>query len=512
MSGIVHLEHQGEVAFLVIDNPPVNAGSSAIRTALLSRIAEVEGNENVKAVVLIGAGNSFIAGSDLKEFDLPLAPPQLPQVIAAIESAGKPYVAALHGAALGGGYELALGCDARIAQLKTQLGLPECGLGIIPGAGGTQKLPRLIGKAKAISLICAGKRVNATEALAIGMIDAIATSDLRSEAAALALSLVGQKRRVIELEAPAEDEATIDQAAKKAAVQGKNRPHILAAIRHIRAVGTIPAAQGLHEERAEFQTLRVSAEAKALRHIFFAERAAMRGAPGNSAKPLQVAEFAVVGAGTMGAGIALAALQSGFGVVLTDSDAAALERGRLRITQELSKSVASGRIAQERADKTLARLSLSTDLAAVSRADVIIEAVIEDTAVKQGVFAKLDSFAKPGAILATNTSYLDIDAIALATSRPESVIGLHFFSPAHLMKLLEVVPGEKTIPEVLATGLLVAKLLGKQAVQAGNAFGFIGNRIYAAYRATCEFMLGRKKARGNWGGNRRKAGECPAFL
>lgn len=489
MSGVVHLERDGAVAVLVIDNPPVNAGSTAIRTALLDAIARVEADPGLRAGVLIGAGKTFIAGSDLREFDLPLAPPQLPQVIAAIEGSAKPWVAALHGAALGGGYELALGCDARIAAPGTVVGLPECGLGIIPGAGGTQKLPRLVGRAAAMPLITSGRRVPAEEALGLGMVDRLATGDLRSEACALARSLAGQKYRVIDRPVPGEDEAVIEAAAKKAARAGRNRPHILAAIAHVRAAGTVPAAEGLAAERADFQALRVSPEAKALRHIFFAEREAARGAVPDGARPAGFARFGIVGAGTMGGGIALACLQRGYPAVVVDSDPAALDRARARIESEIARSAAAGRLTGAAAEAARAGLTLTTAMSALAEADVVIEAVIEDLAVKQAVFSAIGAVARPEALLATNTSYLDVDAIAEAVPGPERFIGLHFFSPANIMKLLEVVGGARSAPQALATGLAVARALGKQPVQAGNAFGFIGNRIYAAYRAACEFML-----------------------
>lgn len=486
MSGKVHLERDGAVAVLVIDNPPVNAGSAAVRRALLARIAEVEADPALTAGVLIGAGKSFIAGSDLREFDLPLADPQLPQVIAALEGSAKRWVAALHGAALGGGYELALGADARIAAPGTVLGLPECGLGLIPGAGGTQKLPRLVGRSRAIALICGGTRVGAAEALELGMIDALAAGDLRAEAVALALA--SGKRRAIERDVPEEPGAEIEAAARKAAAKGRQRPHILEAIAQVRAVGQQPAAEGLAAERAAFEHLRLQPEARALRHIFFAEREASRGAA-TGGTPGPIRSFGVLGAGTMGAGIALAALQAGYPVVLVDSDPAALDRARKRIGDEIGRSAVAGRLTGEAAEAARAALTLTDEMARLGEADVLIEAVIEDLEVKRQVFARLDSVAKPGALLATNTSYLDIDPIAAATGRPEAVVGLHFFSPAHVMKLLEVVPGRSSSAEAVATGLAVARALGKQPVQAGNAFGFIGNRIYAAYRAASEFLL-----------------------
>ena len=489
MSGTVHLEREGDIAVLVIDNPPVNAGSSDVRKALLARISEVEADASIAGAVLVGAGKSFIAGSDLREFDLPLEPPQLPQVIEVIEGSAKPYVAALHGAALGGGYELALGCDARIAAPGTVVGLPECTLGIIPGAGGTQKLPRLVGKAKAISLICAGGRVPSSEALRLGMIDVVSGSDLRSDAVSLARELVGQKHRVIDRTVPEETAKDIEAAATKAAIAGRNRPHIQAAIRHVLAVGTVDAREGLAAERAEFQELRVTPEAKALRHIFFAEREAARGRIPAGAKGRRFESFGIVGAGTMGADIATATLQGGFRTVLVDSNENALERAKGRIAAAIDKGVASGKLSGEAGETAKANLVLSADFEALAECDVLIEAVFEDMDTKRTVFARLDAIARPGTLLATNTSYLDIDRIAESTRRPREVIGLHFFSPAHIMKLLEVVAGTESSDEALATGLAVAKALGKQPVQAGNGFGFIGNRIYAAYRASCEFML-----------------------
>lgn len=489
MSGTVHLERDGDIAVLIIDNPPVNAGSSDVRKALLRRIAEVEADATLAGAVLIGAGKSFIAGSDLREFDLPLEPPQLPRVIEAIEGSSKPYVAALHGAALGGGYELALGCDARIAAPGTVVGLPECTLGIIPGAGGTQKLPRLVGKAKAISLICTGARVSSPEALRSGMIDAVAETDLRGEAVALARGLAGRKQRVIELPVPEDKPEDIEAATSKAVAAGRNRPHIQAAIRHVMAAGTVGAREGLAAERAEFQQLRVAPEANALRHIFFAEREATRGNLPAGVKGRRFESFGIVGAGTMGADIATATLQRGFPTVLVDSNSEALARAKARIMAAIEKGVSSGKLSADAGDRAKANLVLASELQSLEDCDVLVEAVFEDLETKRGVFAKLDSIAKRGALLATNTSYLDIDGIAAATTRPKDVIGLHFFSPAHIMKLLEVVAGAESSREAVATGLAIAKALGKQPVQASNGFGFIGNRIYAAYRAACEFML-----------------------
>ena len=485
MSGQVHLERDGDVAVLVIDNPPVNAGSHDIRKGLLEAIAQVEADESVVGAVLIGAGKTFIAGSDLREFDLPLGPPQMPQVIAAIEGAAKPFVAALKGAALGGGYELALGCDARIADAGTVVGLPETALGIIPGAGGTQKLPRLVGKAVAIDLIATAKRVNADKALTFGMIDAIAKSDLRQEAADMVRAMAGTKRRVNDRPVPESD----DLDAAVAIASRRARPHVLEAIRHVLQAGDVPVDEGLVAERETFQTLRTAPEAKALRHIFFAEREAARGNPERKAKPLPTEVFGVIGSGTMGAGIATAFVQAGKPTVLIDAKPEALAAGVSRVHDNIDGGVKRGRMSEAAAKDAKARLSPSTDLAALAPCDLVIEAVFEDPTVKGDLLKSLDAVVRADAVVATNTSYLDIDVLAAPTAHPERIIGLHFFSPAHIMKLLEIVRAARSSDAALATGLAVARTLGKQPVEAANAFGFIGNRIYAAYRAACEFML-----------------------
>lgn len=482
----IRLERDGDIGVIVIDNPPVNASSAEVREGLLAAISTITDDPTLSGGVLIGAGRSFIAGSDLREFDLPLADPQLPDVIAAIETSPKPFVAALHGAALGGGYELALGCDARVAAPDTVVGLPETGLGIIPGAGGTQKLPRLVGTAQAISLICAGSRVPAAQALKLGMIDAIAPQDLRAQAVALARTC--PKSRVIDRNIPLSDATDIDHATEQALRKGRNRPHIAAAIEHIRAAGSVPVAEGLQAERESFTALRTSREARALRHIFFAERTAMRGRADRQAEALTIERTGVVGAGTMGSGIAIALLLGGLDVVLVDAQADALNRARTKIAEALDKAEKTGKLAVG-AKQAMARLSLSQDLQDLADTDLVIEAIIEDLDAKCALFEKLGQIAPERALLASNTSYLDIDPIAQASGRPEQVLGLHFFSPAHMMKLVEVIAATMTSDRTMATGLALTRKLGKQPVEAGNAFGFIGNRIYAAYRKSCEFML-----------------------
>ncbi len=486
---MVDTERDGDVLVVVIDNPPVNAGSLEVRRGLLAAIDTLRATPDLQAAVLIGAGNTFIAGSDLREFGKPLEAPDLPSVIAAIEACSKPVVAALHGAALGGGFELALGCDARVAAAKTVVGLPEVTLGIIPGAGGTQRVPRRVGVARAIQMVCSGERISSGKALELCLIDEVADADLRAAAIAHARSLAGRKCRVRDEAVLPSDPAAIEVAVQSALRTGKRRPAVVAAIEVIQASLRLSFDDALARERAVFQQLRLSREAFALRHQFFAEREAMKLPQALQATPRPVQTVAIIGAGTMGSGIAISVLDAGMGVLLVEQDAAALQRGSERIREHYNSRVASGKLKATQAAANASRLIPTTDWEQLRRADLIIEAVFEEMAVKHAVFARIDAHARAGAVLATNTSYLDVDAIAQVTSRPQDVLGLHFFSPANVMKLLEVVRGEQTAPDVLATGIDLAKRLRKQPVVTGNAFGFIGNRIYNAYRKQCEFML-----------------------
>ena len=485
----VHLERDGDIAVIVIDNPPINAGSTAVRQGILAALQQFEADLTLQAAVLIGAGNTFIAGSDLREFGQPLADPQLPAVIAAVERCSKPVVAALHGAALGGGFELALGCDARVAAPGTVVGLPEVTLGIIPGAGGTQRLPRLVGVPRAIRMICSGERLSADAALDSGIVDLVANGDLLAAAVAHARSLAGRKRRLRERAVPETDAAASEEASQAALKAGKRRPAVQAAIDAVAESAHLPIDEALAHERVVFQRLRISREAFALRHQFFAERDSAKHPSLSGAVPRAVQRVAVIGAGTMGSGIAIAGLEAGFDVLLLEQDAAALERGATRIHEHFAGRVQSGKLKTTAAAAAEARLQASLDWSRLAEADLVIEAVFEDLAVKRQVFERIDAQARPGAVLASNTSYLDLDAIAAATRRPQDVIGLHFFSPANVMKLLEVVRGKASAPDALATGLAVGKKLKKTAVLTGNAFGFVGNRIYAAYRRHCEFMV-----------------------
>ncbi|WP_140636743.1 3-hydroxyacyl-CoA dehydrogenase NAD-binding domain-containing protein [Methylibium rhizosphaerae] len=491
MNARVRLERDGDIAVVVIDNPPVNAGSAAVRGGLLDAMETLRRDHTLRGAVLIGAGPGFIAGADLREFDTPLQEPQLPAVIAAVEGCGKPVVAALHGAALGGGFELALACDARMAAPGTVVGLPEVSLGVIPGAGGTQRLPRIVGIPRAIGMICGAQRMPAAAALDAGLVDAIEPGDLRTAAVAhaRAMALAGDRPRLRDRPVPQVETAAVAHAAEAALKAGRGRPAVQAAIDAISAAAHLPIDEGLAAERTLFERLRVSREAAALRHLFFAERDSARhpSLDGTSARAPQ--RVAVVGAGTMGCGIAITALDAGCDVLLLEQDGAALDRGASRIREHHASRVRSGRLSAADAAGRDARLHASLDWAALGEADVVIEAVFEELAVKQQVFRRVETQARPGAVLASNTSYLDLDAIASATRRPQDVIGLHFFSPAQVMRLVEVVRGRASSPGALATGVALARRMNKLPVVTGNAFGFIGNRVFSAYRRQCEFML-----------------------
>lgn len=488
VSDKVAVERDGDVLVILIDNPPINAGSLSVRRGILDAIGLLAEDRALRAAVIIGEGTTFIAGSDLREFGKPLEEPQLPAVIRAIETVGKPVVAAIHGAALGGGFELALGCDGRVAARGAIVGLPEVTLGMLPGAGGTQRLPRLVGVSRSIQMICDGERIGVDKALALGIVDSIAEGDLRAAAVAFAAGLSG-KRLVRDLAVPAEPPDAIDQAIAAAMKAGRGRPNVGAAIERVRAAASEPIDEALATERKLFQEFRMSDDAAALRHLFFAEREAGK-APDDlvgEARPLR--RTAVLGGGTMGAGIAICLAEAGLDVVLIERDDDAVQACRTRLHDYWAGRTRTGRCNAEQATAFEARASVGTDWNALADVDLAIEAVFEDIGTKEAVFRRLDALLKPGAILASNTSYLDLDTIAAFTRRPEDVIGLHFFSPAPAMKLLEVVRGAKSGGDAIATGLALARRLKKQAVVARNAFGFIGNRVYDAYRRQCEFML-----------------------
>ena len=489
MTSKIQIHREADVMVITVNNPPINAGSTEVRQGLLDAIHHFQNDPSALAAVIIGGGNTFIAGSDIKEFSQPLAEPHLPSVIAAIENCPKPVVCALHGAALGGGFELALGCDARIAQEGTAIGLPEVTLGIIPGAGGTQRLPRLIGIEKSIELICGGVRIKAAEALKLGIINKLVNDDLLMHAITYARSLIGQKSRIRDIAAPQAEATNVLEASQKALKAAKNRPNVQQAIEMITNVMTMPIDQGLATEREVFQTLRVGMEAKALRHQFFAERKLFKALSADELKPKPLEQIAVIGAGTMGSGIAIACLSASYSVLMLDQNETALDNGVKKVRDFYDSRVASGKLSADKAAAFLNRFTFSTQWAKIASADLIIEAVYEDMQVKHDVFQKIEQHASAEALLASNTSYLNIDEIAERTSNPSRVLGLHFFSPAQVMKLIEIVRCKATAQSAIAAALQFAKRLGKTPVISANAFGFIGNRIYAAYRRQCEFML-----------------------
>lgn len=486
----VTFTRDGSVGVIMVDNPPVNAASHAVRAGLMAALAEANADAQVQAIVLACAGRTFVAGADVKEFGQPPREPLLPEVVNVIEASHKPVAAAVHGTALGGGFELALGAHARIASTDAQFGLPEVKLGIIPGAGGTQRLPRLVGVPPAMEIAASGRRVNAAEAVKLGVVDRIAKGDLIEDAKAFARELIGAPlRRTGELAVPAFD---ADAAQKQlAAIEKKARGQVSPgrAARMVLRAGSVSLQEGLAQERAAFRELVSSDQSVALRYVFAAERQAAKVPGIEGVEPRPVRTVGVVGAGLMGAGIAVSFADAGFSVVVVERDMAALEAGQARIRDIYQRMVKSGRISETAMNERLSRLSCFDERKALTDCDLVIEAVFDDLQVKQELFASLSGIVRPDAILATNTSYLDPDVVAEVVQGPERLIGLHFFSPANVMRLVEVVRTAKIAPDVLATGLAVVKKLGKLGVVSGVCEGFIGNRIFTAYRRECDFML-----------------------
>ncbi len=487
----VTIIRENAIAVVTVDNPPVNALSQTLRQALVDAVAELDADAAVRAVVLICAGRTFIAGADVSEFGKPPQPPHLPDVVASIESAKKPWVAAIHGSALGGGLEVALGCAYRVAVPSASLGLPEVKLGIIPGAGGTVRLPRLIAPAAAVDLVTSGNPVGAKKAVALGLIDAVIDGDLRSGAIAFANDVAEKplpqpiSRRAV----PLVDAGFWENAEKAVAAKAKREAAPLKALASIRNASETNFADAMAFERETFLELRGSSQAAALRHVFFAERAAPRPPELTGVAPRGIRSAAVIGGGTMGAGIAAALRDACLPVVLVERDTAAVERGLANIHAIYEGSVKRGRMMQAVADERMAGVIGGDDYGLLADTDLVIEAVFEDLSVKRAVFAKLSDICRSDAVLATNTSYLDPRLIGEGLAQPERFLGLHFFSPAHVMKLLEIVPTETTAPEVLATGFALARLLGKVPVRAGICDGFIGNRIVKVTRAQAERLL-----------------------
>ncbi len=488
----VSIQMRGQIAVVTIDNPPVNATSHAERLGLHNALHQTTQDEAVKAVVLHCAGRTFIAGADITEFGAPPKDPNLPDLLAQIEAAPKPWVAAIHGTALGGGLETALVCHYRIADGAAKLGLPEVTLGLIPGAGGTVRLPRLIAPDHALEMIAGGKPIAAAHALDLGLIDKIAQGNLLDEAISLAEEATKRPTPPALIERPVlavTSQDTWDSAARKITARARGQTSPIAAITALKNALKLDAPTALAAERALFLELRESDQCKALRHIFFAERAAAQGGKikGVTAGPLS--HIGVVGGGTMGAGIAVACLLAGYRVTLIERNTEAADAGRDRVHSTLDQSLKRGVLTGVAHLHTVENFQISTSYSAISDADLVIEAVFEDMQVKIDVLTALEAAVRPDAILATNTSYLDINVMAAALMRPSRVIGLHFFSPAHIMKLLEIVVTDSVDDQTTATAFAFAMRLKKIAVRAKVGEGFIANRIMSAYRREAEYML-----------------------
>ncbi|MBN9468334.1 MAG: enoyl-CoA hydratase/isomerase family protein [Bosea sp.] len=490
----VKIAHQGAVAVATIDNPPVNALGAALRRDLAAAVTEVMADPEVEALVIAAAGKAFIAGADISEFGKPLAQPILPEVIALIEDARKPVVAAIQGVALGGGLEVVLACHGRVALPAAKLGLPEIKLGIIPGAGGTQRLPRLIGAAKAFPMMLSGEPVAAQKALDLGLVDRVVEGDLVAAAVGLAQDLAakGRPRKTGEIAdklTPADREA-FEALARDATAKSGDMPNAMALIEAVRGAFTLPLAEGLANERALFARLVVDERSKALRHAFFAEREAAK-VPGidDSVKPRPIARAAVIGAGTMGGGIAMCFANAGIPVTLIETSQEQVEKGHARIRDTYGFSVKRGSMTEATREQRMALITPAVGIAAAAEADIVIEAAFEEMSVKREIFGALDKVAKPGAVLASNTSYLDLTEIAAATTRPADVLGMHFFSPANVMKLLEIVRPEGVAADVVATAIALGRRLGKVPVVVGNCFGFVGNRMLEQRTRAAERLL-----------------------
>jgi len=487
---VVRIERRDNLALILIDNPPVNATSQAVRQGLASAIEAVNADPAVEAIVIACEGRTFVAGADIREFGKPPLAPALPDVLAIVEASVKPVVAAVHGTALGGGFELALACHARVLDAKAIVGLPEVKLGLIPGAGGTQRLPRLIGIRNAIDLASSGRQVKAQETLALGIADSIATGDLRESAIATARSLVGRPIRRLSAEpTPPFERAEIDAALAALAQKSRGQASPMVAARTVLLAAELPFAEGMARERAAFIECLQSGQSKAMRYIFAAEREAPRAPQLEGIAPRKIEKVGIVGAGTMGAGIAVSFADSGFRVSVVETSEGAAEAGRKRIAAPWERQVKSGRLSAAEQEARSAGVTVSADFSTLADCDLIVEAAFEDMAVKQELFARLGALAKPGAVLASNTSYLDIGALGAASGRPADVIGLHFFSPANVMRLVEVVEAPASGKEAVATGVAVARRLGKIAVVCGVCDGFIGNRILAHWRPIVDMMV-----------------------
>ena len=501
MSDLVQTSKDGEVGILTVNNPPVNALSPGVPEGIVAGLEEFEKDDSVKAIVLIGGGRTFIAGADIKEFgkitsggDRRKGPGFL-GVLDRMESYSKPIVAAIHGTALGGGLETAMACHYRVAAPSAQVGQPEVKLGIIPGAAGTQRLPRLAGVAKAVEMCAAGDPIGAADALKAGIVDQIVEGDLLGGALAFARAKIGTPpRRTRDLNGKLGGEqanAPIFAFARDAArKKARNLLAPQAAINAVEAATKLSFDEGVKREAELFQECLFSDQSKALIHVFFGDREVGK-IPGitKDTPQIPVKSAAVVGAGTMGGGIAMVFANAGIPVMLKETDQAVLDRGLATIAKNYANSVKKGRFSQEEMNQRMSRIRPTLTYDGFGEVDMVVEAVFEGMALKKQIFGELDKVVRPGAILASNTSTLNIDEIASATSRPEWVIGTHFFSPANVMRLLEIVRGKASSKEVIATLMTLSKKLGKVGVLVGNCRGFVGNRMFGPYRREAQFLV-----------------------
>ena len=489
-TSFVQVVQDGPLALVLIDNPPVNATSAAVRAQVMQIVDRLDHDPTVAALVIAGEGRTFVAGADIREFNQPSKDPQLRDVVQRIESCSKPVVAALHGTALGGGCEIALACHARVMDRQGMIGLPEVKLGLLPGAGGTQRLPRLIGVLTALDIITTGRMVSAAEAHALGVVDVVVDDDLRGAAKTLALSLVGKPlRRTGALTTPGCDSVALTAALEGVKKKARGQISPVKAAEMVQAALTVPFAEAIAQEAALFDALKKSPQSQAMRHVFFAERAVgnhpdLKGIATHSLKSI-----GVVGGGMMGSGIAVAALDAGLAVTLVEADAEALQRGGQRVRGLLERALASGRIDASTLQARLDRLTLTQTLSDLHDQPLVIEAIYENLDAKKALIQALDQAVGPKTILASNTSYIDINVLAACTQRPDRVLGMHFFSPAHVMRLLEVVRGVATSPHTLAQALALGKQLNKLAVVVGVCEGFVGNRILTKFWNACSFMV-----------------------
>ncbi len=492
MSEVVDYVIDGNIGVISVDYPPVNALSQAVRQGLHDAITAAQTDAS-EAIVIVCQGRTFIAGADITEFGKPPTEPYLPDLLNVIEASKKPVIAAIHGTALGGGFETTLAAHYRCAVASAKIGLPEVKLGLLPGAGGTQRTPRLGGVQAALDLMTSGNPIGAPAALELGLIDKIVEGDLREAAIAWARELVEQgasPRKSSEQPVPEFDTAIFDgyRATLAKRARGQIAPQKI--VDCVEAATRLPFNEGLDVERKLFMECMQSSQSAALRHLFFAERQAAKidGLPKDTPQR-SIDSVGIIGGGTMGGGIAMSFANAGIPVTLVEISDDALARGLSIVEKNYAVSVKRGKLSEDKAGKCQALISGSTDYASLADVDLVIEAVFEDPELKKTIFAKLDGACKPGAILATNTSYQDVDAIAAVTKRPEDVIGLHFFSPANIMKLLEVVRGGKTADDVLATCMALAKKIRKVPVMSGVCYGFIGNRMLQPYFREAQLCL-----------------------